>query len=299
MHIVTLTTCHNRRDGTLAALSDLHAQDLPADVTLAHVIVDDGSTDGTAQAVSKLFPNVEIVQGSGHLYWAGGMRHGWEKAVSTKTFDYLFVYNDDVRLAKSAIKELVRSGAALLKPGMEPHVIVGSFLSQNGSVTTYGGRSRSSRWHPLKFAHLVEPDGTLQEADTLNMNGALISRSALSQVGFLSNYFIHSGADFEYGLKLRQAGGTVYVSERHIGRCDLNPETNVLPEHARSLRDSLERLFDRKREPFRQRLNYYRQHGGLLWPAFWITPYITIWFRHLLKRAGGSGQPAGTAKGRQ
>lgn len=283
MHIVTLTTCHNRRDCTLAVLSDLHAQDLPAGVTLAHVIVDDGSSDGTAEAVRARFPDVEIVPGDGQLYWAGGMRHGWTQSASRKAFDYLFVYNDDVRLDKSAIADLVKSSLSLMERRAEPHVIAGSFRSADGRATTYGGRRRSSLWHPLKFAHLVEPDGTLQRADTLNMNGALISRSALSRVGFLSDYFVHSGADFEFGLKLRKAGGAVFVSERHIGRCDLNPETNALPEHSRTLKDGLRRLFDRKREPFRQRLHYYRRHGGLLWPVYWVAPYITIWFRHVLK----------------
>jgi len=280
LNIVSLTTCHNRREHTLAALSDLHEQILPADVSMTHVIVDDGSTDGTAAAVRTHFPDVEIVQGSGDLFWAGGMRHGWEQAVSNKVFDYLFVYNDDVRLEQSAISCLLDAGATLA----EHRIVVGSFLSEDGRVTTYGGRRRSSRWHPLKFAEIVEPDGTLQEADTLNMNGALISNSALSRVGFLSDYFVHSGADFEYGLKLRKAGGSVVVAGRHIGRCDLNPASTILPEHSERLGDSLQQLFNQKREPFRQRLNYYRRHGGWLWPALWVSPYVTIWFRHLQRR---------------
>lgn len=288
MKIVSLTTCHNRRECTLAALSDLHEQVLPAGVSLSHVIVDDGSVDGTAAAVSKRFPDVEIVQGSGQFFWAGGMRHGWEQVVRNTVFDYLFVYNDDVHLEQSAISCLLDASTGLA----EPHIVVGSFLSEDGSVTTYGGRRRSSRWHPLKFAEIIEPDDTVQEADTLNMNGALISKSALSRVGFLSEYYVHSGADFEYGLKLRKAGGRVLVAARHIGYCDLNPASSSLPEHSEKLTDSLKQLFDQKREPFRQRLFYYRQHGGLLWPVFFISPYVTIWFRHLHKRLFGPGRAA-------
>jgi GT2 family glycosyltransferase len=246
VQIITLTTYHNRRGQTLASLADLHAQALPKTTSLNYVLVDDGSTDGTAAAVDERFPDVEIVNGSGNLFWAGGMRHGWEQAVSNKEFDYLFVYNDDVRLEQSALSHLLDAAANQIKP----HVIVGSFLSMDGSTTTYGGRRRSSRWHPLKFAGIIEPDGTLQEADTLNMNGALISRSALSEVGFLSEYFVHGAADFEYGLKLRKAGGKVIVAGQHIGRCDLNPASSILPEHSERLGGSLQQLFDQNGSRF-------------------------------------------------
>ena len=288
MLIATLTTCHNRKDCTLAALSGLHAQALPEGVSLEHVIVDDGSSDGTAAAVKKEFPDVEVVAGEGDLYWAGGMRFGWEQAVRHMEFDHLFVYNDDVRLEPTALADLL--AACTDRPG--PVVVAGSFLSLDGRRTTYGGRRRSSRRHPLKFAEIVEPDGTVQEADTLNMNGALISKSALDSVGFLSNYFVHSGADFEYGLKLRKAGGRVLVAPRYIGRCDMNPASEQLPENEASLRDGLRKLFDSKREPFRQRLAYYRRHGGALWPAWWLAPYVTIWFRHLGRRFSRANRTA-------
>ncbi len=131
----------------------------------------------------------------------------------------------------------------------------------------------------------MEPDGTVQEADTLNMNGALISRGAIDQVGFLSDFFLHSGADLEFGLKLRKSGGRVLVAPRYVGRCAMNPASEALPQDAPTLRAALAMLFDPKREPFGQRLNYYRRHGGWLWPIFWVAPYVTIWFQGIRRRA--------------
>ena len=281
MLIVTLTTCHNRRDCTLAALSDLHCQELPEGISLHHVIVDDGSIDGTTEAIRLQFPDVEIVKGNGNCYWAGGMRLGWESTVRNRAFDYLLVYNDDVRFFTSAIKELLETRGPLQNTDNGPHVIVGSFKSSDGKVTTYGGRLRSSWWHPLKFALIVEPNGAIQKADTLNMNGALISAAALPTVGFLSDYFIHSGADFEYGLKLTKAGGAIYVAGQHIGICDLNDAMKPPEELSLTLKQRMRLLADIKREPFNQRFQYYRRHGGFLWPLLWISPYITVWIRYV------------------
>jgi GT2 family glycosyltransferase len=278
--VLTLATCHNRRECTLAALGDLHAQQLPACTAVEHVIVDDGSTDETGKAVRAAYPGVTVVEGEGNLFWAGGMRLGWQHYARKQPLDYLFVYNDDGRFEPDALASLLAAA-----PGPHvPAVIVGSFWDMEGTTTTYGARRRSSRWHPLKFGRVVEPDGTVQQAETLNMNGALISRGALERVGFLSDYFVHSNADFEYGLKLRKAGGHVLVAPRHIGRCEMNPSSQLTPHHAPTLRAALGMLFDPKREPFKQRLKLYRQHGGLLWPLLWVVPYVTIWLHPFRKR---------------
>ncbi len=280
LHLLTLTTCHNRRDCTLAALADLHAQSLLAGISLHHCIVDDGSTDGTADAVRADFPGVTVLEGDGTLFWAGGMRFGWEQYGRHEAFDYLFVYNDDARFDTTALSELLN----VAEGQVGSFVVVGSFLDIDGKRTTYGARRRSSHWHPFKFGQIVEPNGTVQEADTLNMNGALISRGALETVGFLSKFFVHSNADFEYGLKLRKAGGRVLVAPRHIGRCAMNPASLTSPLDAPSLPAALKMLFDPKREPFLQRLGLYRRHGGWFWPVLWIVPYLTIWLQPLRRR---------------
>ena len=39
------------------------------DIKLSIVLVDGSSSDGTSQSVLDLYPNVELVDGSGDLYW--------------------------------------------------------------------------------------------------------------------------------------------------------------------------------------------------------------------------------------
>lgn len=286
MHIVTLATCHNRRVKTLSALSDLHAQELPQSVTVEHVIVDDGSTDGTTKAVEEQFPNVEIVHGTGALLWAGGMRFGWVHSVSNKEFDFLFVYNDDVRLAKKAIQGLVNTSLQFVcDGGVTQHIIVGAFYSKETHEVSYSGLVKNSRWHPLRFKKISPLEMNYRIVDTLNMNSALINREVLNDFGFLSESFAHGGADFDYGLTVVKGGGYIILGSGYAGTCEPNHDQADYIADAKSLGHSYRLLLSPKKQPFKQRMAYYAQHGGILWVFFWLLPYVTLPFKYWVMKA--------------
>jgi len=272
MHIVTLTTCFNRRINTLSSLKDLHKQELPEGVFLSHVLVDDGSTDGTVNAIKNYYPNVEIINGTGYLYWAGGMRYAWDYSVSKKSFDYLFVYNDDIHLYKDAIQNLLISANEVDYDGKGVNVIVGSFSNSTKKYTTYGGLVRNS-WHPLRFELIPAPIKMIT-VDTLNMNGVLISSKTLNTVGFLSSDYIHKGADFEYGLKLRKKGGKVWVVPGYIGTCERNSSMGTSDELGISKIEKIKRLTSLKEQPLLQRAKYYKKYAGSFWFFLWLAPYF-------------------------
>lgn len=277
MHIVTLTTSHNRCEKTLSSLEDLHQQLLPAGVTIEHVIVDDGSTDGTTHAIKSHFGDVEVLKGSGALYWAGGMRYGWQRAVKFKSFEYLFVYNDDIRLVKDGLQRLLSASRTYLEKGGNPkHVVVGAFKDTETGCTTYSGLNRTCLWHPLRFRKIDPPHQEFVEVETMNMNACLISKSAINEVGFLSNYFIHSGADFEYGLKVQQAGGKSILAAGYFGFCDRNESQDNFISSSTSLVNCYCRLLNLKKEPLKQRAQYYKNHGGFFWVLLFLVPYITL-----------------------
>ena len=79
--VAVLIAAYNRKQTTLSCLNSLQALQLPGDVKLEIFLTDDASTDGTAQAVCNLYPQVHLLHGTGSLYWAGGMRYTWAKAL--------------------------------------------------------------------------------------------------------------------------------------------------------------------------------------------------------------------------
>ena len=285
MRIVTLATCHNRREKTLSALNDLYAQELPEWVNVEHVLVEDGSTDGTAAAVAERFPDVEIVPGAGKLFWAGGMRYGWEQAVRGKMFDYLLVYNDDVRLETSALQRLLKTSEEYVADGgVAEHVVVGAFRSSTCEETTYSGVVRSSRWHPLRFRKVDPLEKNYQIVDTVNMNSCLITKKALALVGFLSSFYNHGGADYEYGLKLRKSGGSIILAPGYSGICDRNYEQDNFISNSSSLKEAYYKLLSTKNQPFKQRLSYFKRHGGRMWVIYFWAPYLTMPVKYLKQK---------------
>ncbi len=276
--VAALACCKDRKELTLLSLSDLHQQQRNMVNELSIFLIDDASSDGTSDAVAYKYPDVTIIPGDGNLYWAGGMRHGWDRTLYKEKFDYLFVFNDDIRLHSFALSHLIH--VARKWPNVDqPLAVVGSVVDPSTGKTSYGGWRRSSRWHPLKFGHLIDPNGEVQQADVFNMNAALISRRALESIGFLAPYFVHSGADLEFGLRLREAGGVILVAPGVVGTCKPNPISDARQPLPRSIIGRLQYLSDPKREPLRQRWEMYRHHGGAFWLVLFLVPYITIWFR--------------------
>ena len=78
--IAVLITSYNRREKTLTCLKNLMEQDEIPGLQLSIYLVDDNSSDGTTEAVRSHYPSVNIIKGTGQLFWAGGMRTAWREA---------------------------------------------------------------------------------------------------------------------------------------------------------------------------------------------------------------------------
>ena len=84
IRIAAVMAVHNRRALTLACLDSLRTQQLPG-ATLDVFVLDDASTDGTAEAVTQHHPDVRLLRGDGHLYYNGGMRRALDQAMAGDT----------------------------------------------------------------------------------------------------------------------------------------------------------------------------------------------------------------------
>jgi glycosyltransferase involved in cell wall biosynthesis len=139
---------------TLACLRSLFQQS-DFEASLAVFLVDDGSRDGTSEAVAREFPQVDVIPGTGQLYRGGGMRLAFDVA-RRHEFDFHLWLNDDVILDDHAIRLLLSAYATLSCERSIPLIVAGAVRDPVSGTTTYSGVRRRPGWHALRFEH-VEP----------------------------------------------------------------------------------------------------------------------------------------------
>jgi GT2 family glycosyltransferase len=105
------------------------------------------------------------------------------------------------------------------------------------------------------------------------MNLALISREALVKIGFLSSRFVHSKADFDFGFRLKKAGGRVFLAPGFMGECSRNSKVGTSAEQNLSFAGRIRRVLGVKEHPFLETCYYYRQHAGPFWRKHLLTKY--------------------------
>ena len=95
--VAIIVLAWNHRDLTLDCLGSLVAWDCSADRPQI-IVVDNGSTDGTAGTVREQFPQVTVLENGQNLGYAGGNNVGIRYALAQET-DYLCILNNDVTVA--------------------------------------------------------------------------------------------------------------------------------------------------------------------------------------------------------
>lgn len=248
--IAVIMTVHNRRETTLECLRHLFRQ---VDAPMPDVyLTDDGCTDGTADAVAEEFPDVNVLKGSGSLFWNGGMRFAWEEAVRHGYEAYLWL-NDDTMLLPDAMSVLLRTSAAF----SDRAVILGSTCdSETRSRVTYGGRDGDGQ--------PVMPGETALGCVYMNGNIVLIPRHVVDAIGLNDTRYTHSLGDYDYGMRAREAGLDVMVAPGFLGVCDLHEHVPVWSDPSKPLKVRWRSLFSPTgSNPF-ELFYYRRRHFGLI-----------------------------------
>lgn len=288
VNLAVLLTCFNRKQKTLACLEALFNQELPADVSLTTYLVDDASTDGTREAVHQSYPQVKIFPGNGNLFWNGGMRLAFSEAMKDDP-DYYLWLNDDTILYPETISQLLATSYQLAQQGETNAVVSGSTCDPHTGQTTYGGVVRSNPFHPFRY-RLLEPTQAAQPCDTMHGNCVLIPRSVVQAIGNLDPTFFHYAADWDYGLRARQKGCTVWIAPGHLATCSLNPQ--VTKTAAENLSEGLEKMNkpkglafkDATLQPAQEWKVFTQRHGGWLWPIYWLLPYRRLVWLSILSK---------------
>lgn len=198
------------------------------------VLVDNASTDGSAEAAQREFPWITLRQNPAN--W--GFARGYNGAVRAAAGPYVVLLNSDTRVHPGWLHALVNAAAAdatigaatakLIFPPNSPHAgciqNAGGLLLENGS-----GRDRGTRVHAGQVEQ--EPDHGQYDhpEEVFFFCGAavLLRKAALDDAGLLDERFFMYYEDLDLSWRLRLRGWKVqYV-----------PAAVVEHEHAASSRE--------------------------------------------------------------
>lgn len=266
VHITALIACHNRRAITVRCLSSLFATKV-AGLRLDAVLVDDGCTDGTADAVRALGLPVRIVPGPGHWFWPRSMAEA-ERIAELADPDAMLWLNDDVELRSTALVDIVL--ALRQRPGA---VLVGGLTERGRPKLTYSG----FRWSDLgvDMVRRVRPNGTFQDIEGFHGNVVVVPRAARRAVGPIDGSWPHNFGDLDYARRLGAAELPVVLLPHMVGTCDGHTPAYLDPQRRAVQR--LRAALGRKGWPLRANLRYHRRHGLPLRGGHFSAPYRRAW----------------------
>lgn len=206
----------NKKEDTLKCLESVFKLDYsPYEV----VVIDNGSTDGSVEAISKAFPEVHLIRSVNNLGVAGGRNRGIEYANSNFQYKCLFFLDNDTLVEKESLGELVNAirrdkQIGLVTPKSyrmsSPKIIASAggidINLYTGSVCDIGsGEFDKGQYDQPKFV-------------TSCAGLVLVKKEVFSQIGWFDEIFNPYGwEDIDFSLRAKKRGfKSLYVPKAVI-----------------------------------------------------------------------------------
>lgn len=194
--VYVLLPVHNRRDITLGCIECLRKQTYP---NVRLVLIDDGSTDGTAESVKGQIEDVIVIRGKGNWWWAGSLQQGhewlWRNNIAGD--DVVLIMNDDTVFEP----DFISIGWSLLAEHPSTLLTATGYNKKTGQQQDSGGYIMD--WATLGFAETFDN----AKINCSSTRGLMVRVADFLEVeGFHPRLIPHYLSDLEFTMRAQKKG---------------------------------------------------------------------------------------------
>lgn len=193
--VYILLPVHNRREVTRRFIDCLKMQTY-RDFHL--VLIDDGSTDGTADMVREQISSVTVIRGKGNWWWAGSLQQGylWIQKQNISQNNIVLIINDDTIFEPDFIEK-----AVMLLADQKKMLVCAYYYSlQDGRLIDSG---LHIDWKSFSYHHNCLPE----QINCLSTRGIFLRCSDIKEIGgFYSKLLPHYFSDYEFTMRAYRKG---------------------------------------------------------------------------------------------
>ena len=193
--IYILLPVHNRREITRCFIDCLTAQTY----TNYHlVLIDDGSTDGTAEMVKNYVHALTIIHGNGNWWWAGSLQQGykWLKSRKLQNDDIVLLTNNDTTFKD----DFLDIGQTILNQHNNTLLLAQAYSVQDGRLIDTGVHVD---WRQFSFKQAK----LTKEINCLSTRGLFIRADDFLKLGgFHPRILPHYLSDYEFTIRAYRKG---------------------------------------------------------------------------------------------
>lgn len=224
--VLVIVVAHNGMHWLESCLSSVAKEDV--------YVLDNDSTDGSADYIQSHFPKMHLVRSADNLGFTGGNNLGFQYALE-RGYDYVYLLNQDAWLEEGALEKLLSAAEA------QPDYAVLSPLQLQADGSTFdrqfaklfgsaeGVCSRTSG-HPRPDTPSAEP----VEVNRIMAAHWLMPVKAVREIGLFSELFPYYGQDDDWCHRAHYHGWKVGVV----------PQARAVHDRAQR-QESKERIIDR------------------------------------------------------
>jgi GT2 family glycosyltransferase len=253
MDVSVLIISYNTRDLTAACLRSVFAE--TRDLSFEVIVLDNASSDGSAELVAAEFPQVRLLRPGRNLGFAAGNNAAARHAAG----DYLLLLNPDTVVLDNAIG----TAAAFARAHPEAGVVGGRTFKADGSLDYRSCHGRPTPWSSLcmgiglsslfQRSRLFNPESlgrwrrdTVRRVDAVSGCFFLVERCLWQQLGGFDESFFMYWEDTDLCLRAGAAGRA----------CLICPDAKLIHHGAQSDRVRSEKII----RLFRAKAQLVRKH---------------------------------------